>query len=394
MKIRSLFICLYFAFFGALPIVAQVAEIPFETKDNGHIYLKVKVNNSDKVLNFVFDTGATSDLLDTKTSKKLGLKADYQQTVEGAGGSKKYDIILNQKLQLESGIAIDNTHLVLTDLSSFHELSDHGFYGILGYSLLKDYITKIDYEKNKLVLYKTIDEVNLSDYKAVPFVFGSGIPIPQFDISITLRNGETFSGRVLFDSGAGLSLSVNTPFSKKHQLAKKAEKSIITKSQNLSTTSFSEEIAISSLKIAGYEFKDLTITLSDDTTGVSSYESYLGIMGAKIIQRFHVILDYKAKKLYLKANRNFNTPFEFPLSGIRLKTTNGQVIIDNVATSSQAYQLGLRKGDRVIAINNLSKKRVAEYYNMLKKEGETVVIKVLKPSGDTKRYTIKLVRLL
>ncbi|MFY0603399.1 MAG: aspartyl protease family protein [Flavobacteriaceae bacterium] len=394
MKIYRLFSYSLFIVFGAFQLSAQVAQIPFETKDNGHIYLKVKVNDSDKVLNFVFDTGATSDLLDIKTSKSLGLKPNYQQSVEGAGGSKTYDIILNQQLHLEKGISIDNTNLVLTDLSSFHELSDRGFYGIIGYSLIRKFITKIDYETNELILYKKLNEVNLSGYKAIPFKFGNGIPIPQFDISITLKNGETFSGRILFDSGAGLTLSVNTPFSKQKRLSEKSGKSIVSKSQNLSRTSISEEVAISSLTIGGYEFKDLTITLSNDTSGVSAYPNYLGIMGAKIIQRFNVVLDYSSKRLYIKPNRKFDSAFEFPVSGIRLKNIEGKIIVDDVVDSSQAYKLGLRKGDQVIAVNDTKSKEVSTFRRMLKKEGKEVTVKVLKPTGETKNYTFKLVRLL
>lgn len=379
---------------SSLQLYAQIAEIPFEVKDNGHIYVKVKVNDSNEVLHFVFDTGATSDLLDTEISKVLGLKADYQQSVQGAGGSKTYDIILNQQLTLEQGITISNTNLVLTDLSRFHELSDKGFYGIIGYSLLRKYITKIDYSNKKLVLYKKLGDVDLSSYTAIPFEFGNGVPIPQFKISIALNNGETFTGNIFFDSGAGLTLSVNTPFSKKHKLQQKANKSIISKSQNLSRTSVSERIAIKSLQIDKFRFENLTVTLSDDTAGVSAYKNYLGIMGAKIIQRFDIVLDYSTKTLYLKPNAKFNDMFEFPVSGIRLKRVDNKIIVDNVVESSPAYKSGLRKNDQIITINDISSNLVRIYRNMLKKEGKEVTIKVLKPTGETKIYTVKLIRLL
>lgn len=67
--------------------------------------------------------------------------------MSGAGGTKSYDIILNQTLSLEKNIEIKNTHLVLTDLTKLKDKLEKNFDGIIGYSLLKKYVTKIDYEK-------------------------------------------------------------------------------------------------------------------------------------------------------------------------------------------------------------------------------------------------------
>ena len=153
---------------GTYSLKAQVAEIPFELKNN-LILLKVNINDNTIANTFVFDTGATSDLLDSKTANKLGLKANYKQDVSGAGGTKSYDIILSQKLTLNSKITIDSTHLVLTDLSNLKERLERDFDGIIGYSLLKNYITKIDYENNKILLYDKVENVDTLNYSAIHF---------------------------------------------------------------------------------------------------------------------------------------------------------------------------------------------------------------------------------
>ena len=88
---------------------AQIAEIPFELKKD-LILLKVNINDETETNTFLFDTGATSDLLDSTTAKRMGLKANYQQDVSGAGGTKTYDIILSQKLTVNSEVEVNNTH--------------------------------------------------------------------------------------------------------------------------------------------------------------------------------------------------------------------------------------------------------------------------------------------
>lgn len=372
---------------------AQIAEIPFDLK-NGLILLDVNINDNTEASTFIFDTGATSDLLDSTTANKLGLKANHKQAVLGAGGAKSYDIILNQKLTLQNKIEIDNTHLVLTDLTKLKDVFERNFDGIIGYSLLKKYITKIDYENQKILLYDKIKNVDTIGYKAIPFEFGNGIPIPQFDISITLRNGESYTDKILFDSGAGLTLLINTPYNEKYKLNKKAGKSLISKSENLHGESISENIAIESMNLGGYELNEMVVSIAHDKNGVSSYENYLGILGAKVISRFNIVLDYSSSTLYLKPNNTFSKSFEFPLSGIKLKKVDDNIIIVRIEKTSSAYKKGIRKGDKLISVNKDSSGDITIYRGFLKKQGNEVNLVIINSEGKTKKIKLELKRLL
>jgi hypothetical protein len=394
MKITRLIILLCSISICSCTSVAQVAEIPFELEDNGHIYLKVRVNTSKEVLNFIFDTGATSDLLDSAAAEKLGLESDYQQPVSGAGGSQIYKMVLNQKLVLDENIEVDKTHLVLMNLARLNKVSEKTIDGILGYSLLKKYNAKIDYDNKKLVLYDKEEVINTIGYTAVPFEFGNGIPIPQFDVSITLNNGESYNGKILFDCGAGITLMANTPFCEKNALSKRAGKSMILKSENLARGSISEEIAIKSISVGGFRLDELTVLLAHDKEGVSSYDGYLGILGSQVIKRFNVILDYKSKVLYLKPNNAFNNEFIFPLSGIKLVYENGKIVIYTVDETSPAYEMGIREGDEIISINGDSSGNIKTYNRVLKRENADVSLKIKHADGETKSHSLKLIRLL
>ena len=378
---------------GLKNIQAQIAEIPFELKNN-LILLKVKVNDIVGNRTFLFDTGATSDLLDTSTANKLGLKPNYKQDVAGAGGSKSYDIILSQKLTLNSQISIDETHLVLADLSKIKERLERDFDGIIGYSLLKKYITKIDYEHQKILLFDKIGQIDLSGYKSIPFTFDNGIPIPQFDINIKLKNGQSFTDKILFDSGAGLTLLINTPYNNKNEISKNAGKSLIESFENLHGKSVSESIAIKSMQINDFNFGEMIVSIAHDKAGVSSYKNYLGILGADIISKFDVVLDYSTSTLYLKPNKTFDQPFEFPLSGIKLKKRDNKIIVNRVQKTSSAYKKGIRKGDELIAINNDTSKNLQMYRDYLKKENNVVNMLIKSTAGNTKKIDLKLKRLL
>jgi C-terminal processing protease CtpA/Prc len=123
------------------------------------------------------------------------------------------------------------------------------------------------------------------------------------------------------------------------------------KTENLSKKSISETVAIKAFKIGNYTFKDLTVLIANDTQGVSAYDGYLGVLGANIIKRFSAILDYTTKTLYLKPNSNFDSKFNFPVSGLRIKQLERHIRMEQVETTSDAYKSGIREGDKIISIN-------------------------------------------
>ncbi len=372
---------------------AQIATIPFTLEDNGFLFLKVKLNDQNESLNFIFDTGATADLIDSTAAVKLNLKADYQQEVQGAGGTKEYDMILGQQLAI-SNIQLNDVNFVISNLNHLNEMSDQHIDGIIGYSLLRKYITKIDYENQQMLIFNSISDVNTNGFETIPFQFENDIPIPQFEISAVLHNCDTVKGMILFDSGAGLSLIVNTPFNKKYNISQSTNKRVISKSADLTSESILEEIAIEALHLGSYHFKDIPILIAHTNKGVNAFEGYLGILGAGIIKRFNIILDYESMMLYLKPNSIYSDLFRFPLSGIQLKKKDGNICINHVAQISPAFQLGIQEGDQILSINGDKSLNIKQYRKYLKEISSEAILEIIQSDGKVKTFNIPLKRLL
>jgi len=286
-------------FLCVVNICAQQIKLPFElSKDNKSIFIKLPLENQKDSLLFFFDTGAGTTLVDRKIAEKYHLKANYKAEVMGAGGKQLY----NQY--------IDNTNFVLDDdISRLNKHFDKKIDGIIGSAILNNYLTKIDFETRTISLDKFDDSVNYDGYEKIPFEFYNGIP--KFPITFELKNNEKFSGNVLFDSGAGLTLLVNTLYKDKNNLLHKIGERTSINSGNLTSTTKYDEGLIRSIQIGNTIIKDenLKIALSSDKRGVSSSDDLLGILGSKIIYRFNFILDYKNKNLYLKPNHLFYKDF-------------------------------------------------------------------------------------
>lgn len=385
-------LCVLLCVFVSLSTMqAQVATIPFV--NDGLMYIKVKINNYSEPLNFVFDTGVSTVVLDEKVANAIGIKADFQQPSEGAAGTKMYNIALSQKLHIQD-ITLDDAHMVLVDLDRLSKKGNQKIDGIIGFSIMNQFVTKIDYDAEEIKLYKSVDEIiNIDEYKVFPasLDFAS---IPQVALEFTLENNKKFKGNFLFDSGANMTFLLNTPFVKAENIEMFVGKTIEKKAESLTTSSNFKIGKVTNVKLGDFEFGEMPIDLSNSKSGVMASKEYTGILGVKIIKRFHIILDYESQKIYLKPNKRYTEEFEFPLSGISLEKEAAEIMISNVVKDTEAYRKGIQKGDQLIEINDVAIGSVKECRELLKQKNTTIKLKLKAENGEMKKVSITLKRLI
>lgn len=175
-----------------ISVNAQDIVLPFSLYEDKYILLKLPMETTSDSLIFYFDTGATTTLLDKNKAKSKGINANYQHEIEGASGTKIYDVALNQNINLTSKHRIEAVNIVLEDLSRLNNSLGVDFDGIIGNDIIKQFITKIDFQKKQIELYNSDIKMDTEGYTEILFTFKNNIPIPQFPISITLENGEVF----------------------------------------------------------------------------------------------------------------------------------------------------------------------------------------------------------
>lgn len=370
---------------------AQVATIPFQ-KD-GLMYIKVKVNEQQEPLNFVFDTGASTVVLDEKTAAEIGVKANYQQPAEGASGTQMYNIALSQKFQV-GNITLKDAHTVLVDLERLSKRGGTKIDGIIGANIMKEYITEIDYDEKVLRLYKNVDAIkNKGDYTAVDVTIDY-TNIPEIDLEFTLENGQKFSGNFLFDSGANMTFLLNTPFAKENKIESQLSKTIENKSESLTTSSTFKIGKVAGMQFDKFSFGEMPMDISNSTSGVTSSSEYTGIVGVKVISKFNCILDYGNEIIYFKPNKSFADAFEFPRSGISLSKEEGKIKISNVVTAAEAYEKGIREGDQLLEIDDVIVEDIHKCRDILKQKDASVKLKIKNTEGEIRIVTILLKRLI
>ncbi len=370
---------------------AQVATIPFE--ENELVFIKVKVNDVKESLHFVFDTGASTAVLDSNIAKKLGIQSNYSQSTRGANGSEVYEIATNQTLSIEN-IKFQNINLVLVDLKELSQRSGTRLDGIIGYDVLRKFITQFNFKTKTISLHQTNQGIeDLNTYSQLPLQFKGG-PIPQVDVSFVLNDGSKEKGSFLFDSGANLTIAFNTPFAKRKKLKSKAGKTITAKARGLTKISSFTKGSAQKLSVKNFNFFDLPIDISETKTGVSGSSAYDGILGAKIINRFDMVLDYQNKIWYFKPNATFKDSFDFPLSGLSIKLVGQKVMVSHVIENSEAFEKGIREGDELLSVNNYDGKELNVWRNHLRKDQQKVSLKIKKKATEKEKEIVILLKRL
>lgn len=289
---------------GSTTLTAQIAQIPFEFKGT-HLSIQVKTKASEN-LNFIFDTGCTGASIDSAAAVKAGISRENTQAVSvaGSGGAQSYQMALHQNLTIDN-LEIKDLNLVLMNFSAFSTDVGERLDGIIGYEILNQYVTQIDFDQKKLLFYDQIKSVDTTGYTGIPFEFSRNILIPRFPVAITLANGQTFSGKVMFDTGNAFSLLVSTPFNKFHHFDSKLGQTSLASSRGANAMSQDQLANIKSMSFNGFEFGEMGIRLTVNDKAEPK-DGYLGILGMEVIKRFHVILDYAHEKIYLKPNKSFH----------------------------------------------------------------------------------------
>lgn len=82
-------------------------------------------------------------------------------------------------------------------------------------------------------------------------------------------------------------------------------------------------------------------------------EKILGLLGYSWLKYFRVILDYPNLVMWLDAIPDYvdDRPLEYSHVGLQLERSEGEVVVSGVAEGSPAARAGIRRGDRLIAVD-------------------------------------------
>ena len=173
-------------------------------------------------------------------------------------------------------------------------------------------------------------------------------------LSITFADGYTFNGDFLLDTGMPGTLSLNSTTAKKLKakgVLDDAGKFVYTVG-GIGGSAVQNDICASRITVGGYALNDVRINCSENSLGSLADDSYSGLVGNGLFERFDVVFDFAEWVIYLRPNRNFGAP-QPNYFGIAFTPMADHWMVNGLLEGGNAEKAGLRRGDRIESINGI-----------------------------------------
>ena len=335
--------------------------INFKSSSN-LIIIPVAINNSD-TLNFILDTGVSHPIItELPFVNKLNLNFLQPINVKGLGEGEQLTAYRsgNNTINIDGLIAYDQEiHMVINENFQISHILGIPVHGLIGFNLFKDYVVKIDYATHKITLIKP----EYFTYKpkekdiVLPLTFEQNKPFVKTNI-VTDKN-EDVPVKLLVDTGASDAIWLSVNSDSRITLPENHIQTFL--GRGLNGDLYGKKGRIGAIWVGPLVLYEPIVAFpeSDLVDQLIGKNDRNGTLGAEILRRFYVTMDYPNKRLILRPNGSLKDDFNYNMSGLEVSNPMPGLpiyIVSDIQKNSPAYYAGIQENDQIIAINNNSNK--------------------------------------
>lgn len=305
----------------------------------------IPVNVNGVTLSFLLDTGVEKTILfslENRDSLELFNVVNIQLRGLGEGDQMKAYRSDNNLVQI--GKAINRSlsiYLVMDKNNTISPQLGIPVHGIIGYDFFKDFIVEINYERKKIIFFKPAAfKWNRKKWTKLPILIFN--EKPYLTTRVIFKESE-MKVTMLIDTGASDALwffsndSISVP--------KKNFKDFL--GAGLSGPIYGRRSKIPAFSLGKFSFENITVAFPD-SLAVGDFKEFTlkdGLIGAGILKRFDLVVNYPNRQLLLRPNNFFDEPFYYDMSGLVIRYDGLQVVEDyqflSMGQSNQQVNLDL-----------------------------------------------------
>jgi len=335
--------------------------IKFKTSSN-LIIIPVTINFSD-TLNFILDTGVSHPIItELPFVNKLNLNFMQPINVKGLGNGEELTAYKSggNTISIQGLVAYnEEIRMIISESFQISQILGLPVHGLIGFNLFKDFVVKIDYTEHTLTLIKP----EHYDYKAkqkdivLPLSFEQNKPF--LTTNIVTENNEDVPVKLLVDTGASDALWLSTNSDSRIGLPSNHIETFL--GRGLNGDLYGKKGRIGAIWVGPMVLYEPIVAFPDSelVDQLIGKNKRNGTIGAEILRRFYVTMDYPNKRLILRPNEHLKDEFNYNMSGMEVSNPMPGApifLINGIRKNSPAYYAGVQENDQIIALNNTTDK--------------------------------------
>ena len=329
----------------AFPEKVTKDKLRFQLVNNLTV-IPVTVNGTE--LSFLLDTGVSSTILfGLSQSDSLELRNANPVELIGLGEGRTVRALRSDANTVGVGKAVDTAHtlyVIIDQQLNFSIRMGVPVHGILGYDFFKQFVVKTNYISKRLTFYtpSRYGARRCKKCKDFNLLFDNNKPYLPAEVA-TENNSENVT--LLVDSGSSDALWLFQPKGYIREFPKNYFNDFL--GMGLSGDIFGKRGRVHSLALGDFSLSHVGVAFPDSAAvaNIAFFDSRDGTLGAEVLRRFTGIMDYPARKMRLRPNRNVNRPFFYNMSGLVLEHQGVAVAKDVAKVNRQSLSDALNRAD-------------------------------------------------
>ncbi|WP_372946903.1 aspartyl protease family protein [Mariniphaga sp.] len=331
--------------------------IEFKSASN-LIIIPVTINESD-TLNFILDTGVRFPII-TELPFVNKLNLNYLMPVQIQGLGEGHELTAyrsaNNSIKLDGLTAWNQeVQMIIDENFQISHMLGLPVHGLIGFNLFKDYIVKIDYSSEKLTLYRP-EHYKYRDRKKdiiLPLHFDGNKPFVR--TSIVTEELQEVPVKLLVDTGASDALWLSEKSDERIGIPQNHIETFL--GRGLNGDLYGTKGRIDGIWVGPLVLPKPIVAFpnSDLIDQLISSNDRNGTIGAEILRRFLVTIDYRNSRMTLRPTYRVKEDFNYNMSGMEvINPMPGLPIftITDIRENSPAYFAGLQVNDQILSLNN------------------------------------------
>jgi predicted aspartyl protease len=352
---------------------APLARVPVHFFAERVPFVDVKVAGRD--LSFIVDTGADSELIDAAIAKQLALKVENPQTVAQPGGAIAMGKVTGARIAI-GALATDTPDLIAAPLSPLTHIVGRPLDGLIGHTLLRRYVVELDYAAQTIAFYDP----------ATAHPRGTAIPLEISDIDAyvnveLVQAGRTVTAKLELDTGSFDALGLSDRFVQANQLTANKQP-IDVPGVAIGGETSGYRLRLDRMRLGPFELVNVPMGATR-ARPTDEPLTYAGTLGAEVLRRFTVVLDYPHQRMFLAPRTSLSSELAVDCGGLVLRAVGDhleQLVVHAVIPASPAERAGLKSGDVIVAVNGapLDGRALESLFEKLYRPGQKLVFRVTR----------------